>query len=136
MACCVCLLTLLQMHFWGAVNQARTSDLRLVNHHVICCVEWQSHLFHLSAQASDADELQQLQTQLKASKQAERDLKDKLAEVEAAVKKQEEQGQQAERQLSQMVESQRRLGQELQEGVEAREDAEAQRDQAQVGIEV
>ena len=31
-----------------------------------------------------------------------------------------------------MVESQRRLGQELQEGVEAREDAEAARDQAQV----
>jgi len=57
-----------------------------------------------------------------------------LAEAEAALKKEEEQGQQAERQLGQMVEAQRRLGQELQEGVEAREDAQAQRDQAQVPL--
>jgi len=50
------------------------------------------------------------------------------------LKKEEEQGQQAERQLGQMVEAQRRLGQELQEGVNAREDAQAQRDQAQVPL--
>ena len=83
-------------------------------------------------QASDVDELQQLQMQLDVHKEAEEKLNNSLAEAKAALRVQEEQGQQAERQLAQMVESQRRLGQELQEGVEAREDAEAQKDQAQV----
>ena len=92
------------------------------------------HCHDMLVQASDADELQQLQGQLQAQKEAEQDLKGKLAEAEATAKRQEEQGVQAQRQLTQMVESQRRLGQELQEGVEAREDAEAQRDQVQVQL--
>ncbi len=85
-------------------------------------------------QASDSSELQQLQSQLDSFKEAEQQLKSRLAEAEAALKREKEQGQQAERQLGQMVEAQRRLGEELQEGVEAREDAQAQRDQAQVPL--
>ena len=85
-------------------------------------------------QASDSSELQQLQSQLDSLKEAEQQLKSRLAEAEAALKREEEQGQQAERQLGQMVEAQRRLGEELQEGVEAREDAQAHRDQAQVPL--
>ncbi len=87
---------------------------------------------NLYMQASNSDELQQLQAELDSHKEAEEKLTSRLAEAEAALKREEEQGQQAERQLAQMVEAQRRLGQELQEGVEAREDAEAHRDQAQV----
>lgn len=86
----------------------------------------------LHLQASNPDELQQLQSQLDSHKEAEQQLSARLAEAEAALKREEEQGQQAERQLGQMVEAQRRLGVELQEGVEAREEAEASRDQAQV----
>jgi len=85
-------------------------------------------------QASDSSELQQLQSRLDSLKEAEQQLKSRLAEAEAALKREGEQGQQAERQLGQMVEAQRRLGEELQEGVEAREDARAQRDQAQVPL--
>lgn len=87
---------------------------------------------YLHLQASNTDELQQLQSQLDSHKEAEQQLSARLAEAEAALKREEEQGQQAERQLGQMVEAQRRLGVELQEGVEAREEAEASRDQAQV----
>ncbi len=91
----------------------------------------------IPVQGSDSSELQQLQSQLDSHKEVEQQLKSRLAEAEAAFKREEEQGQQAERQLGQlgqMVEAQRRLGQELQEGVEAREDAQAQRDQAQVSL--
>lgn len=77
-------------------------------------------------------DLQHLESELQKHKEAEEQLRSRLAEAEAAAQQQEEAGRQAERQLAQMVESQRRLGQELQEGVEAREDAEASRDQAQV----
>ena len=88
----------------------------------------------IHVQVSDSRELQQLQSQLDSHKEAEQQLKTRLAEAEAALKREEEQGQQAERQLGQMVEAQRRLGEELQEGVEAREDAQAHRDQAQVPL--
>lgn len=77
--------------------------------------------------------MQQLELQLRSSKEGEEQLRSKLAEAQASLQQQQEGVSQAEAQLAQMVEAQRRLGQELQEGVEACEDAEASRDQAQVG---
>ena len=99
---------------------------------ITCITSHKAFSLSLHLQASNTDELQQLQSQLDGHKEAEQQLNARLAEAEAALKREEEQGQQAERQLGQMVEAQRRLGVELQEGVEAREEAEASRDQAQV----
>ena len=96
------------------------------------CKYEQPILLHGYPQASQAGELQQLESELQRRKGAEEQLNSRLAEAEAGRQQQEEASRQAERQLSQMVESQRRSSQELQEGVEAREDAEAARDQAQV----
>lgn len=76
--------------------------------------------------------MRRLESQLQSSKEEEERLHGRLAETEAELQQQQQGGRQAQAQLAQMVEAQRRLGQELQEGVEAREDAEAARDQAQV----
>lgn len=76
--------------------------------------------------------MQRLELQLQGSKEEEERLRSRLAETEAELQQQRQEVGQAQAQLAQMVEAQRRLGQELQEGVEAREDAEAARDQAQV----
>ena len=77
-----------------------------------------------------------MQSQVAGYQQAQEQWTSRLAQAEAALKEAEEQRQQGDRQLTQMVEAQRRLGLELQEGVEAREEAEAHRDQAQVRASV
>lgn len=93
----------------------------------------------LVLQAASKDELKQLQNQLQHAQQAEQHLGNELAqthsslsEAQAALSQEQAKLEQQERQLAQMVEAQRRLGLELQEGEEAREQADAARATAEV----
>ena len=87
-------------------------------------------------QASNTEELQQLQQQLleaqAALSQEQEQARRELSEAQEALSSEQARGAQQDRQLAQMVEAQRRLGLELQEGEEAREQAEASKSQAQV----
>ena len=80
--------------------------------------------------------MQQLQQQLQEAQAALRQEQERaqreLSEAQQALSSEQARGEQQDRQLAQMVEAQRRLGLELQEGEEAREQAQASRTQAQV----